>query len=581
MKPLCVSLTILAFLAGLEVPTTALVALRTPPRDMRANNPTIAAGTGGNVWQYTFAQQTPTSTATPIGGLCVMAFNDLDGDGVFQPDRMEYPLAGALISVINLSSVLVVTRTTDASEPLCFFLEPGVYTVTERNPADYPYSSTADVLTRTVVNSSTVDAYFGDRQDPLPTATPTETATPPLKPTHTPTPTTTAMPSCLELVINGGFETTGGWSTTRADRSTSQAHSGQWSMLIAQSVLPGQGSWASARQLVAIPADATRATLTFWYWPVSADASDDVQWVLIYDQGMGNILATVFSTLSNAQTWTPVTFDLSPWIGQGINLYFGVWNDGDGLLTQMYVDDVSVCWRTGTAAQTSTPTRTGTLPTATTTNTPTATLTPTATETPSPKPTATPTGTLLPTGTSTRMPTATSTATSTPTRTRTPTSTLTSTSTPTPAVRYAYLPLIMKLYVIGVPGTPTPTATPWCDPYEPNNDRYTNPWGPLQSAQSYQAKLCIGDAEDNYYFDVGTTNPVQLRLQLPGSLVGNTSIWLYAPGELEHPRCGGWVNTSEYTTTCSIPQPGRYIIRLYTDGVADDVNPYTLRATFQ
>jgi hypothetical protein len=169
-------------------------------------------------------------------------------------------------------------------------------------------------------------------------------------------------------------------------------------------------------------------------------------------------------------------------------------------------------------------------------------------------------------------------------------------------VARVYLPWIMKRYVILVPDTPTPTltatpsrtltptptptntATPapttWCDQYEPNDSRYTNPWGPLQSGQAYQAKLCTGDAEDNYFF-VGTPNPVQLRLQLPGSLVGNTSIWLYAPSDLENPRCGGWVNTSESTTTCSIPEPGRYIIRLYTDGVADDVNPYTLRATFQ
>jgi len=145
-----------------------------------------------------------------------------------------------------------------------------------------------------------------------------------------------------------------------------------------------------------------------------------------------------------------------------------------------------------------------------------------------------------------------------------PTATASQTPTPTPT------------------STATPTPTPWCDPYEPNNDRYTNPWGPLQSAQSYQAKLCTGDAEDNYFF-VGTPNPVQLRLQLPDSLLTLTSIWLYAPGKLDQPisGCGGWVNTSEYTTTCSIPEPGRYIIRLYTDGVADDVNPYMLQATFQ
>jgi hypothetical protein len=159
----------------------------------------------------------------------------------------------------------------------------------------------------------------------------------------------------------------------------------------------------------------------------------------------------------------------------------------------------------------------------------------------------------------------------------------------------------MKRYVTWVPDTPTPTftatpsrtptsaptstatPTPWCDLYEPNDDRYTNPWGPLQSGQAYQAKLCAGDAEDNYYFDVGTTNAVQLHLQLPGSLLTSTAIWLYAPGTLDQPisGCGGWVSKSEYTTTCSIPQLGRYIIRIYTENAADDVNPYALQATFQ
>jgi hypothetical protein len=442
---------------------------------------------------------TGTATATPtptvVGGLCVLAFNDMNGDGQYAAP--EWPLAGALITVTNLSGTTVVTYTTDASEPHCFFLEPSTYTVTEQNPADYPYSSTSDVLTRTVVAISNVDAYFGDRQNPLPTATPTATstatptatpsatgvatetptptatATVPPKPTHTPTPTDTATatptpqptytptltgtptatatvppkpthtptptdtptatstgrlptptsqvrlylplimkgwiiwvpdtptptptstatvtltptasatptrpatatpttpatptrtatptptitptrtvtptptatPSCFELVVNGSFETTGGWTTNRADRSTDQAHSGQWSMLIAHSVLPGQTSYASARQLVAIPADATRVTLTFWYWPVSADTDGDTQMMIIYDQPLSNPLATVFFIRSNAQAWIPVTFDLSPWIGQGINLYFGVVNDGDSLLTQMYIDDVSVCWR--------------------------------------------------------------------------------------------------------------------------------------------------------------------------------------------------------------------------------------------
>jgi hypothetical protein len=142
----------------------------------------------------------------------------------------------------------------------------------------------------------------------------------------------------------------------------------------------------------------------------------------------------------------------------------------------------------------------------------------------------------------------------------------------------------MKRWSVLVPDTPTPTRTPtlWCDPYEPNDDRRVNPWGPLQSSQPYQAKLCTGDAEDNYYFTVGTTNLVQLRLQLPGSLVNHTSIWLYAQSNLDQTICGtGPVTTADYNTQCPISQTGRYIIRLYTDGAADNVNSYTLRAIFQ
>jgi hypothetical protein len=192
-----------------------------------------------------------------------------------------------------------------------------------------------------------------------PTVTPTRTVTTPtVTPTCTVTPTPTATPPCFELVVNGGFETAGGWATSSADRSTDQAHSGQWSMLVGQNLPSNQTSYASARQLIAIPSNATSATLAFWYWLASADTDGDLQMMFIYDQDMSHRLATVFSTLSNTQTWTPVIFDLSPWIGQGINLYFGVKNDDDGLLTRMYVDEVSVCCWTGTATQTPTPTST-------------------------------------------------------------------------------------------------------------------------------------------------------------------------------------------------------------------------------
>lgn len=42
--------------------------------------------------------------------------------------------------------------------------------------------------------------------------------------------------------------------------------------------------------------------------------------------------------------------------------------------------------------------------------------------------------------------------------------------------------------------------------YEPNDDRRVNPWGPMQAGVVYRAKLCRGDEEDHYFFDVGGTD---------------------------------------------------------------------------
>ena len=132
-----------------------------------------------------------------------------------------------------------------------------------------------------------------------------------------------------------------------------------------------------------------------------------------------------------------------------------------------------------------------------------------------------------------------------------------------------YLPFAVRAY------------RPPCDPYEPNDDRRTNPWGPLVSGQSYRAKLCAGDAEDNYYFDASASGKATLYLTLPSSLVNHTSIWLYAQSNLSTPICGtGPVKTGEYSTQCTISQAGRYIVRLYTDGTYDNANEYILRVTF-
>ncbi len=122
-------------------------------------------------------------------------------------------------------------------------------------------------------------------------------------------------------------------------------------------------------------------------------------------------------------------------------------------------------------------------------------------------------------------------------------------------------------------------AAPSCDAYEPNNSQ-ASAWGPLVSNQSYQAKLCSGDSYDYYYFDTSTANTVQMRLQLPASLVGHVAIWLNASDMAD---CGtGPVTSPDYIRSCSIPRPGRYYVRVYSgDGTHDDANFYVLKVTFQ
>jgi len=174
-----------------------------------------------------------------------------------------------------------------------------------------------------------------------------------------------------------------------------------------------------------------------------------------------------------------------------------------------------------------------------------------------------------------------------PTATATPSSTATQSKSPTPTPKgKLHLPLVLRPPRQPTPTRtpdliPTPTATPWCDPYEPNDDRRVNPWGPLVSGQAIQAKLCRGDEEDNYYFDATTTNLIRIRLQLPGALVGHTVVALYSVTDLSQAVCSqAPVSVADYTLLCPPSRVGRYIIRLYTDGVWDDENTYTLTATF-
>jgi hypothetical protein len=188
-------------------------------------------------------------------------------------------------------------------------------------------------------------------------------------PTPTPTPTPPPPPpGCSELIANGGFEATSDWeipgTAKMATYSTAVVHSGSRSMRAG--IVPPEGplhSYSSFRQAVTLPANATSATLRFWLYPIStgtaaagepapaapltvqgATQMGDAQYLLVLDQ-YGSWIGTLFWERSGDGAWRlppGEEFDLLLYAGQTITLHFGVYNNGYGGVTAMYVDDVSL-----------------------------------------------------------------------------------------------------------------------------------------------------------------------------------------------------------------------------------------------
>lgn len=169
---------------------------------------------------------------------------------------------------------------------------------------------------------------------------------------------------CWEWVANGGCEVDDTWSfpTTpvTAGYSTAQAHTGARSIRVGIVGTANRFAYSSARQRITLPVTVTDATLTLWLYPTSTEvrqaafvpematgrvpntvAAGDAQFILIMDDN-GAILETLLWTLDGSETWTAHTFDLSAYIGQSFWLHFGVFNDGTGGTTGMFVDDVSL-----------------------------------------------------------------------------------------------------------------------------------------------------------------------------------------------------------------------------------------------
>ena len=191
---------------------------------------------------------------------------------------------------------------------------------------------------------------------PIPTDTPTSTPTntptpaPTNPPTATPAPTNTVTstptPPGSNLVQDSGFETSSSaWvngGTNSPGRSTTQAHTGRYSLKVGTS--SGQQGDSTAYQQVKIPSGATSANLSFYYWPASNDSSTyGWQEADIVDSS-GHVLQQLFQNTTNDQTWIQMTFDLSKYAGQTIGIQFLDHEESNGYpyYTYMYVDDVSL-----------------------------------------------------------------------------------------------------------------------------------------------------------------------------------------------------------------------------------------------
>jgi hypothetical protein len=156
-------------------------------------------------------------------------------------------------------------------------------------------------------------------------------------------------------VINGGFENgLTGWTAGGVDPPTASGnefHSGSNSALLGTlppTVTEPNGD-STLSQTVAIPASG-KTTLSFWYRPGTKDdicsgggCTFDWQEAQVQSTS-GQTLASIFKSNSNSQQWTQVNFDMTPYAGQNVVLYFNVHGDGGNPPddTWMYLDDVSL-----------------------------------------------------------------------------------------------------------------------------------------------------------------------------------------------------------------------------------------------
>ncbi len=121
----------------------------------------------GVVEQQPTAGPSPTPTSilpspTPFNGMgdiCVLLFNDINGNALLDDDSGEFPLLGGAVSINDLNGKVALTGTTNAEEAVCFIdLPEGTYNISIAVPELYnPTMRTNATIELTAGNTIVVD----------------------------------------------------------------------------------------------------------------------------------------------------------------------------------------------------------------------------------------------------------------------------------------------------------------------------------------------------------------------------------------------------------------------------------------
>jgi len=154
-------------------------------------------------------------------------------------------------------------------------------------------------------------------------------------------------PACQDIVVNGDFEAgqlSPGWDVLAPNPLptvvTDPVYSGHYAARIGAATTSDditQTAYSSFGQSLIVPADALTATLSFERYRYSGD-STNLQYAVVLDAA--NQVHYLFTDHADDPRWFSDQFDLLPYAGQTVKLWFSVHNSGAGGTAGMLIDDV-------------------------------------------------------------------------------------------------------------------------------------------------------------------------------------------------------------------------------------------------